>query len=178
MATKCYNKEVCIQGIDRAIVRVQKLLRSNIKWLETIYGKTNRNRNKQGSTVPEIHIGNGEYLNVLPDDNTSNSQCFFDVSNIAKRQPDGSFQSDCIIAFFVNLERLSAHYPDCNPEYLKENVTNLFLTHDRWFRLDSVCEGVNQVYKNFDVKPKTVDLYPNYIFGVDGILNHKYTCSC
>jgi hypothetical protein len=101
-------------GLDREIQRLQLLLLAELSWLQLSYGKAYRGSRKVGSKVqyyPEVYAGEGEYRDVLPNDNVQ-SQAFFYPTGPAvnpEREPiPGTLglRQPVDIIFWANLQRI------------------------------------------------------------------------
>lgn len=101
-------------GLDAEIQRLQLLLAERLPWLAVSYGKAYRSGQVlSGKTryVPEVYAGNGEYRDVLPNDNVQAQSFFYprDPATTGAQEPNAlslSLTQTVDYIFWGNLRRI------------------------------------------------------------------------
>ena len=163
-------------GEVKRIQALQKSFQSNVAWVEKSFGKAYRSEIQEGEYVPEIYIGNDEYIEVLPDDEVS-GMCFFDVQDeIQVSNNNNTFDANINIVFFVNLKKA---FPDLlyrADAEVRQDIINVINQHQRGWEMNTIITGVENVYSRYGwTEPEAlIDKQPYHVFSIE--CNVKYDC--
>lgn len=142
------------QGIDQIVDQLQRdlfqdLIESGWRNYEC-FGRAYRNRKKE-SIIPEVSIGQNDYLEVLFDDRFNvSSFCILDDQRVYDSKKN-SFTADLSVVFQGRLDKL---YPDtigrADEKMVREiesSFRNIF-----WIRrLKNIVTGVDRVYEGLRI---------------------------
>lgn len=148
--------------LDRVIVQIQDRLKEKLSWLDYSFGRCQRlvtMKDRKEYFYPGVHIGAGEYINVLPDQNLGN----FSFLSIDDPQPvdfnPNSFntiRAKYALIFWFNLDKIFAGSEDRNTEEIKAQILKVLtrelrLTVGR-LNIESINEKAENIYKGFSLK--------------------------
>lgn len=148
--------------IDKLIVQVQDALVANLPWLDHAFGQAQRLVTKKDQVdyfYPGVHIGNGTYINVFPDQTLGNYSFVLmeDPQNIDFRpHTTNNVKVKYSIVFWFNLDKIFGVGKDRNTEQLKADILKvlarkLFLTTGR-LDVRAIYEQAENIYRGFSVK--------------------------
>lgn len=161
-------------GEVKRVQDLQKSFKANIDWIEKSFGIAYREQIQDGEYLPEIYIGNNEYIEVLPDDKLT-GMCFFDVlDEIAVGENNNTFSANVNIVFFVNLKKA---FPTLNHRAdaeARQNAINVIKQHQRGWTINNIVKGVDNVYARYDWKePEAlIDKQPYHVFALECTVNY------
>lgn len=149
--------------IEKLVGAVQDQLINYFPWLTYAFGKAQKLVSLREGTpfvYPAIHISNGQYVSVLPDQDLGNFSFFTleDPWTIPKFSPH-EFNIVRIpygLVLWVNLDDVFNDHPDRNLELLKEDLIK-FLTRKIVLKygsltIDKIYEKAENVYKGYSLK--------------------------
>ena len=147
---------------DKIIVQVQDTLKAKLPWLDYSFGQSQRlvtTKDKKDYFYPGVHIGRGDYLNVLPDQNLGNYSFFIleDPQNVDFRaHTTNNVKLKYSLVFWFNLDKVFPGLIDRNTEALKAQILKilnreLFLTFGR-IDVRSIYEQAENIYKGYSLK--------------------------
>jgi|SRR6476661_1702557 len=148
-------------GFDAEIQRLQLALAAELSWLAVSYGRATRGGKKQGNkliTFPEVYHGNGEYRDVLPNDNVAAQSFFYPrdpATNLADEPgPSVGLRMDCDLIFWCNLKKIDPTKPYRFEAELLQDVLRV-LNQEGGVLIKRVFTSAEEVYRGFSVD--TVD---------------------
>lgn len=152
------------KGIDSVIQSIQVDL-SSLDWLEKSFGRA-WVFDDDGGKVPKVYQGQGEYLNVLPND-FLRAQSFITASGPEtvteyKQFTMSSLERNLNIFFWVNLQEIDPNTGYIFTERLKNEVEKI-LKRNRWVKTinNYFDERADQVFEGFTLPENTQYLmYP------------------
>lgn len=137
-------------GIDAVINRLQNAMYS---YLTTEIGWTNYEsyprayvNPKEGGTIPENYIGNGEYKEVLFDDKFNVTSFFISDESRDYSNDEGQFVQDVSIVFQGNLKKLYATIAHRADEEMHKDLYNSLLESVTESELTGMVTGIDNVY--------------------------------
>lgn len=146
---------------DKLIVQMQQQLKDGLPWLNYSFGraqKVNHLENSDSKFYPEVHIGNGEYVRVMPDDQLGNFSFFkanYPQSPIWGNRSFQNVDGDFSLIFWFNLNSIFQGAKDRESEAVKAEIYHL-LTRDlrlvggRLNSINAIFEEADDVYNEFD----------------------------
>lgn len=146
-------------GLDAEIQRLQLLLLAGLSWLQLSYGKAYRGSRKVSGKVqyyPEVYAGQGEYRDVLPNDNVQ-AQSFFYPTGPAlnpEREPQPGtlgFTQAVDLIFWLNLQRIDPTKKHRFESELLVDVARV-LNEDGQARILRVFTAAEDVFKGFSLE--------------------------
>ena len=156
--------------LDKAIKEIQTQL-STLSWLDKAFARAYKaveERDGKKFYYPEIYVGNGEYLSMMPNDNMD-SYCFFD-----RRDPDyveddgvniGAFsliRSTVSIVFYWNLERIDSTKTYRYGELLKKDILGILhrgLTLGPIVKVNAIYEDIEKVFEGYTIDASKTQLF-------------------
>jgi hypothetical protein len=167
-------------GIDKPIQKLQISLGDKIPWLDKSFGRAYRNEDMQrGKYLPEIFIGNNEYIDVFPDDLTA--LCFFDVDEGTTSELDNQlYQNTVRIVFSLDLEKAFPNLDYRADEEAVFDVINFIQSYSSRWRDIKAIKGVTNVYKryNWDLPEALIDMQGYFVFAIEATVTYDYLKSC
>lgn len=158
--------------------KVQKHIADKISWIDLSFGKAYRNQQQDGKYVPEVYIGDNEYIPLPPDDSLNFS--FLDVAQVGTYEEGLLSNLPVNIVFAVDLQRI---YPSLNNRAeieVREEVTRILYEIPNWLTITGWKEGVRNVFDsyNFSIQEFLVDMQPKYVFSIQAniIFESNKTC--
>lgn len=148
--------------VDKVIVQLQDTLKNKLPWLDHSFGRCQRLvkiKDKSQYNYPGVHISNGEYINVFPDEKYKNFSFFIveDPQNVDFRpHTTNNVRLKYAVVFWVNLDKIFANSTDRNTEALKAQIVKVltrqtFLTFGR-IDIRQIYEQAENIYKGFSIK--------------------------
>ncbi len=166
-------------GLDKWIQKLQTKLFDNVSWLGLCFGKAFHNETPNGS-IPEVYIGDNEYLEVLPSDTLGdcNSYVFFDVdqtSQATNPEVTSRIRSQVGVVLFARLDQVFDN-DTRDTERIKRDLLNQVTGTE--FRFSGFKEGPKNVYSNYGFAVSQVlnDMQPYYVLRMDLNINYDYKC--
>lgn len=147
---------------DRVIGQIQDTLKANLSWLDYAFGKCQRLVTvKDGANVfyPGVHIGDGDYISVLPDQMLGNlSFVVLDDPQTVNFMPHeaNNIKVKYAIVFWFDLGKVFPNVSDRNLEALKAQILEvltrkMFLNFGR-INVKQIFEQSENVYKGYSLK--------------------------
>jgi hypothetical protein len=147
-------------GLDKVIQNIQQALDTGLPWLDKSFGRAWEFKEVDPATekiikVPKCYSGNGEYVNVLPNDFLK-SQSFISVRNeetwpAYTRATDNSKSRELSVIFWFNLNQIDPSKDYIFTEVLKKDVEKIL----------KVNPYVGAINKYFDERVE--DVFDGYI---------------
>lgn len=147
-------------GLDKAIQSIQQELATGLTWLEKSFGRAWEFKEIDPATekdirVPKCYYGEGEYINVLPNDNLK-AQSFITVRNEEtwpsySRATGNSKSRDLSIIFWFNLKEINPAKDYIFTEELKTEVEKIL-------KLNAYVASINRYYDE-----RVEDVFDGYI---------------
>lgn len=148
--------------LDRVVVEIQDILKAKFSWLNYSFGRIQRLvtlKDSQNYFYPAVHIGDGEYINALPDQGLGNFSFFVvdDPQTVDfKIHNSSTVKVKCSIVFWFDLNSIFPNAKDRNTENLKAQVLGvltreLFLKNGR-FAVKQIFELPENVYRGYSLK--------------------------
>lgn len=147
---------------DKVIVQLQDTLKNKLPWLDYSFGKAQRLteiKEKRKRYYPGVHIADGRYVNVFPDQELGNFSFFTieDPQSVDFRPHiTNNVRAKYSIIFWLNLDTVFANSPDRNTEALKAQISRIltresFLTFGR-IDVRQIYEQAENIYKGYSVE--------------------------
>lgn len=148
--------------LDKVIVQIQDLLKLKLAWLDYSFGRAQRlvtKRDGKEYFYPGVHIGAGEYRNVLPDQSLGNYS-FFTIDDPQPieffRNSFNTIKAKYSLVFWFNLDSIFAGSDDRNTEEIKAQILGI-LTRDLHLTvgtidIESISERAENIYKGYSLK--------------------------
>lgn len=148
--------------IDKVITQVQDILKAKLSWLDYSFGQSQRlvtTKDKKEYFYPGIHLGDGKYINVLPDQELGNYSFFIteDPQTVDfKPHTSNSVKLKYSIVFWVNLDKIFNDDEDRNTESLKAQILKvltkeMFLAYGR-IDVKQIFEKAENIYKGYSLR--------------------------
>ena len=135
---------------DKVIVQLQDILKNKLTWLDYSFGQAQKcvhTFEKREHFYPGVHIKNGEYINVFPNEKYGNFSFFvLDEPQIAKDYKKftvNDIRSQYAIVFWFNLDRIFEGSEDRDLEAVKAQIFKI-LTRETFLSFGKVT--VNRIY--------------------------------
>lgn len=146
---------------DEVIAQIQDVLKAKLSWLDYSFGKAQRLtelKDRKKRYFPGVHIANGRYINVFPDQGLGNFSFFkAEDPQTVNFIPHNSntVKTPCSIIFWFNLNDVFSNSPDRNIEAVKAQIlkiltSELFLTAGR-ISVFKIYEYAENVYKGYSI---------------------------
>lgn len=173
--------------IDKVIVQLQDILKANLSWLDYSFGRSQKlttTKDSRPYIYPGVHIDNGEYVNVFPDDTLKNFSFFIieDPQNLIVDLSQSKATVKYALIIWVDLDVIFSGAKDRNSEAIKEQVlevlaTKTFLTIGR-ISVERVYEQAENIYKGYNIKEIESQflMQPYYGFRFEGELTYEKLC--
>ncbi len=176
--------------VDKVIVQLQNTLKANLIWLNYSFGRAQRlttTKDSRPYVYPGVHIGNGEYINVFPDDNYKNFS-FFIIEDPQVIIPDVAHVQNKVstryaLIIWLNLNSVFAGLKDRNSETIKEQVLavltkKIFLNFGR-ITIDKIYDQAENIYRGYNIKEVESQFLMQPYFGLrfEGELSFIDSCS-
>jgi hypothetical protein len=147
---------------DKVVVEIQDALKAKLSWLNYSFGRIQRLVTvKDGANYfyPAVHIGDGEYVNVLPDQGLGNYS-FFVVDDPQvldfKANTANNVKLKCSIVFWFDLNSIFPNSKDRNTENLKAQILSVLLRDLRLksgrFSVKQIFEQPENIYRGYSLK--------------------------
>lgn len=148
--------------IDKVVVQLQDTLKNKLPWLNHSFGRAQRlteTKDKKKRFYPGVHIANGRYINVFPDQELGNFSFFIvEDPQIVDFRPHtvNNVRLKYSIVFWLNLDKIFASSPDRNTEALKAQIVKIltresFLTFGR-IDIRYIHEQAENIYKGYSIE--------------------------
>jgi hypothetical protein len=147
---------------DKIIVQLQDILKAKLSWLNYSFGRAQRLVRKQDGRnfyFPSVHLGAGEYLEVLPTDEFKNFSFLTleDPQEVDfKAHQFGRIKTNYSLIIWVNLETIFEGSEERNAEAVKSEILKVltretFLTSGR-ITVEKIHEKAENIYEGFSIK--------------------------
>lgn len=174
-------------GLDAVIQELQQYLSSNLDEIEVVFGKAYKNENREGQFIPEVFVSNKEYFEVFSNDNLK-SFIFFDVEQIRNAEYQGNttkYKLNAIVRLIASANLLRI-YPTlvhrANENLIKdiETAINSFASKNATWRLNTIKEGVSNVFSNYNyaIPDKQINMQPLYIVAFEFQVEYNNNTKC
>lgn len=146
-------------NLDRHIQNIQIVFSDELPWLEKSFGRAwvgERKVDNKSYKYPEVYIGNGEYLDVLPNDHLK-AQSFIQVRGQRGRAleysalHDNKFQYTLEIIFWFNLNIVNPAKTYRYNEELKTEVLNVIKNRLSLLQVLNIYEAPEDVYAGYSI---------------------------
>lgn len=172
---------------DKIIVELQDGLKAKISWLNYSFGRVQKLamlKDKKTVYYPAVHILNGEYRNLFPDDQLGNFS-FFEIADSetldSQQRLSGLLTGKFSLIVWCNLDNIYAGSSDRNTEAIKLVILNALrqtvLTAGRIEPTDIYTRSEN-VYKGYTNNEIDTQYLTQPYFGVRIEGNIKLWESC
>lgn len=173
-------------GLERAIEDMRGMLEVNLPWLSFAFGRA-FTFNETSAKIPKCYVGNGEYINVLPNDTLfrpiTAASLFFQLRStetysIFNYQHGSTKQATVGIIFWGNLKLIDSAKNYIFTEELKNDVEQVIKTNPYVQQIDEwIDERVEDVFDKYTIDPAAQYLmYPYTGFRVNVIINYPESC--
>lgn len=161
-------------GLDREIANICNKL-TCITWLEKIFGRAFKHKENADSkivTYPKVYQQQGEYLNVLPNDNF---RSYSFITTAGKEQDAGNYWKTRRLALIIwgNLKRINESEDNIFIEDLKTDIEKLLIKSNINV-LEYTEETAEDVFSGFDVKDISTQYLMYPYFGMRFEFEVKY----
>lgn len=161
-------------GLDGVLLNLQSRF-LQIGWLEdNVYLRAYKNKfpNAEGDTIthPQVYLGNGEYQNVMFNDNLPCAIFFLapDIERVLYTKPADSevitYERELSLVFWCDLSRVSASYSADYPftELIKREFMQTLAKSPDVIQISEYIEDpIERVFEGFDLpENKQVGKYP------------------
>jgi hypothetical protein len=157
-------KPVTITFFDRVVVEIQDILKEKLSWLDYSFGQCQRlvtKRDKSDFFYPGVHIGNGTYISVLPDQELGNFS-FIHIDDPQNIKYDlhslyNSVYATINIIFWFNLKGIFPSAVDRNLEVIKRQMLKIltkemFLTTGSLGTNIKIYQKAENIFKGYNLK--------------------------
>lgn len=173
-------------GVERAIEDMRGMLEVNLPWISFAFGRA-FTFNEDTKRIPKCYAGDGEYINVLPNDTLfrplTAASLFFQVRTSEKysqfNYEHGSTKETTIgIIFWGNLKLIDSDKGYIFTEELKDDVEQIIKRNPYVREIESwTDERVENVFDLYSIDANTQYLmYPYTGFRVNVIINYPEAC--
>ncbi|MGL5979756.1 MAG: hypothetical protein ACRCZY_02545 [Phocaeicola sp.] len=143
--------------IDSVLVEIQKGLIEKLTWLHQSFGKSQKLVRKVGNNsfwYPAVHIGQGDYLSVMPDERIGNFSFFVIEDPQVINKDSGILTTKASLIFWFNLNKIFKSN-DREIEVIKSQIITvldkIYLKNGR-FTISKIMEQAENIYKGFSLK--------------------------
>lgn len=174
--------------IDKIIVQLQDSLKNNLSWLDYSFGQCQKLITKKGDKeyyYPGVHIRNGLYENVFPNQKLGNFSFFIidDPQEVDfRRHTTNNVRVKYSVVFWLNLDKVFGKQVDRNKEAIKAEIVKVitrqtFLTFGR-ADIRQIHEQAQNIYKGFNIKEIDSQflMQPYYGFRFEGEMLFNEDC--
>lgn len=181
---KIYQKEQPAP-VDRVTLGVQKALSSGIGWLDSIFGvctTVKRSRRDGGSRKIRVAVwpkGDGDYIEIVPDDQRHGNTAFFLLDDPADEQFEGRWSRTFNLFVWGDLRKvMDGGY---NSEWAADQLLHVLsgtTTREGSITLDKVYMRPENFTRGFDLE-ETDDQYlvhPFFGIRITGKIYYDETC--
>lgn len=147
---------------DKVITQMQDILKSNLNWLDFSFGRAQKLakiKDQKNYLYPGIHIGNGTYINVFPDQSLGNYS-YFEIDDPQsidfKPKSNNIVRANYALIFWFNLNNIFPGISDRNVEAIKDQIVDLIarkinLSSGR-VTIDRIYEKPENIYKGYSIR--------------------------
>lgn len=174
---------------DQAAQDIQIVLRDNLAWLETSFGRVRLGKKLQDGgdiTYPETQQTFGtDYINVFPNDNILAQSYIIIQNDTVENAAEGvnlvNWSADCSIVFFIKrLNEIDTSYGANIEQLLREEIQNVLQINAQSFTMTGFSDEIEDAYAEFSVDsldPKYMTDHKKYAFlRFDGVVNYRTDC--
>lgn len=170
-------------GIDTKIKLTQNILSDKLGFTSVdFYGRVQRSLNKDSKTfIPEYFYEYPKKREVYYDGKTAKGGNVFFINDVnSKELSGGMFQSQVKVVFMLNLDFIFSQSKDYRADTEVQAACLKLLKKTGFFTDNvSISEGVEEVFKGFDVsKIKLHNMNPYHVFSINGNVNYSPTTNC
>ncbi len=174
---------------DKAAQEIQIVLRDNLTWLETSFGRARVGKDQRGGndiTYPETQQTFGtDYINCFPNDNVLAKSYILIQNDSVETLAEGvnlvNWTADCSIVFFIRkMNDIDTSYGANIEQVLREEIQNVLLINAQSFTMSGFSDEIEDAYAEFSVDsldPKFRNDHKKYAYlRFDGIVNYRTDC--
>jgi len=162
-------KKIDPVGEDVKVQQLQEGLMNKFSWLNVAFGRVYPNVKKNGDRTPEVYVGQGQYVEVFPDE-TVDGMCFFSFDEDYQYDENHTkyHKADVDIIFFVNLKKVFPNISHRQDAELRRDVYDYVSQFHRGWYYKGLQMGVDKVFDNFDYNfsQSIVDMQPFFVFSL------------
>lgn len=168
-----------VSGLDKAIETIRLRLNA-ARWLNPYnYGRAYTDITTAGNRIPNVYTGNGEYTNVMPNDDLPAMAFFTPISaettDFASGKPFVRCERDIALIVWANLEEIAHNEAGDSyiyTESLKEEIYAILMNSPEVIAIKAYKDNdVQEVYEGFDFE----QLMAEYSTEVTSNLGNKRT---
>lgn len=147
---------------DKVIAQIQQTLKDELSWLDYSFGRAQKlveNREQREYIYPGVHIGNGEYVNVFPDDELGNFS-FFMIEDPQRvdfnARSFNAISTKYSLIVWLNLDKIFAGEKDRDSEKIKAEVLEvltrrIYMSYGR-VTVEEIYEEAKNIYKGYSIR--------------------------
>ena len=146
-------------GIDIVIDKIQQRTFANltapgIGWTDyESYHRAYKNPREKNSVIPEVYTSNGDYTEVLFDDNF-NVTSFFLVNDKRTLSKEFSWEQDISIIYQAKLNKIYPNTPHRADEEMHVDIINSIRNAHFEDNMKSITTGINNVYSELKIQDR------------------------
>ena len=174
---------------DKLIVQIQQQLKDGLLWLDYSFGraqKVNHQENGDSKFYPEVHVGNGEYVRLMPDDSFGNFSFFksnYPQSPIFGNNTFQNVEGNFSLIFWLNLNTIFEGAKDRESEAVKAEIYQLLtrglrLSGGTLQSINAIYEEAEDVYSEFDYSEIKEQFHMQPYAGLRFDLSLKIKANC
>lgn len=181
-------KPVTISFFDKVVTQIQDILKSEVFWLDHSFGQSQQlvtKKNKRDFYYPGVHIGNGTYVDVLPNQSLGNYSFFIlDDPYTIEYHPHvkNRITVNFGLIFWLNLKDVFPSSNDRNIETIKEQLldilTNKMLLNYGRITVNRIQQQARNIYREYSLKEIDSQflMFPYAGLRFDGVMSLKENC--
>lgn len=174
---------------DKAAQKIQIVLRDELPWLETSFGRARVGKKSDGEatvTYPEVQQTFGtDYVSAMPNDNVL-SQCYILIQNevadeVAEGEDMVNWVADCAIVFFIrDLNEIDTSYSSNIEQLLRRDIQKALAERAGNFTITGFSDEYEEAYSEFSepIKSQFINDHKKYAYlRFDGQIDFKTPCT-
>jgi len=175
---------------DKAAQEIQIVLRDNLAWLETSFGRvrTGKAQDNEGNDilVPETQQTFGkDTVIAFPNDNVLSQSYILIQNDTVEQAAEGvdlvNWSADCSIIFFIrDMNEIDTSFGANIEQLLRTEIQNVLQVKANSFTMSGFSDEIEDAYAEFSVEsldPKYINDHIKYAyFRFDGTVNYRTDC--
>ncbi len=178
-------------GIDTVIQQIQTDLKVELSWIDFSFGRAyalGHEIDGQTYTTPKCYDGQGEYVNVLPNDSMKENNRFNSFIRVAGREKvtdyyphnnGANYERDLDVIFWGNLSNTDPSKDYIFTEELKNQVLKVFQENSAIRSVNEYFdEDPQEIFKGYDLlgTSQRYLMHPYAGFRFNLTVNYSYPC--